>query len=102
MIDAASGAVDVLVAGYASIDFVLHASGPPEPGRTVLLRGPAAPTPAFGGCAPAIARTLARLGRRPGVVTWLGDDELGRRYLDRLRRDGVDVGAVHVAAGACS
>src|SRR5581483_8067084 len=102
MTDAADGAPEFLVAGYASIDIMLQASAPPAPDRTVLLHGPTSPPPTFGGCAPAIAGALARRGRRAGVVTWLGDDAPGRRYLDLLRREGVDVGAVHVKAGAGS
>jgi len=95
-------APEVLVSGYASIDVMLHASAPPVPGRTVLLRGPVSPPPAFGGCAPAVARGLAALGRRVGLITWLGDDEPGRRYLDLLRSEGVCIDAVHVAPGASS
>jgi ribokinase len=95
-------APQILVSGYASIDVVLHASAPPVPGRTVLLRGPVSPPPAFGGCAPAVARGLAALGRRVGLITWLGDDEPGRSYLDLLRSEGVSIDAVHVAPGASS
>jgi 2-dehydro-3-deoxygluconokinase len=91
---------EVLVSGYASIDLTLHASGPATPGQTVLLHGPVAPPLAWGGCAPAAARSLAGLGRRVGLVTWLGDDEPGRRYLDLLQSEGVDIDAVHVEPGA--
>ncbi len=58
----ASGAVDVLVAGYASIDVAYRASAPPQAGATALLQGPVAPAWRCGGCGPGAAAALARAG----------------------------------------
>ena len=88
---------EVVVAGYASIDYAFRASAPPAVGRTALLRGPNPPPPRFGGCAPIAARELARLGCRVGLITWLGDDAEGRAYLDILNAEGVDTTGVLVA-----
>jgi len=90
---------EVVVCGYASLDLVWHASGRPAPDRTVLLEGPVAPEPAFGGCAPNVALELAARGCSVGLVSWLGDDQEGRRYLGRLMAAGIDVAGVVVGSG---
>lgn len=94
-----TGAPDVVVVGYASIDFVWRAGSTPTPGRTAMLAGDVDPPPRFGGCGPNAAVQLARLGRAAGIVTWLGDDEYGQRYVRHLSAAGVDVRGVEVAAG---
>ena len=94
--------VDVLVAGYASIDVVLRADASPAPGRQVLLSGPVAPMPQFGGSGPIVSLVLAGLGIRTGLITWLGDDDLGRRYLERLQAAGVETSGVAVGSGQSS
>jgi sugar/nucleoside kinase (ribokinase family) len=49
--------------------------------------------------APAIfASVAARLGAPAALAAGVGDDRFGHALLARLRRDGVDIGAVHVAA----
>ena len=98
MVDSGAGP-EVVVAGYASIDYAFRASAPPAVGRTALLAGPNPPPPHFGGCAPNTARELARLGCHVGLVTWLGDDAEGRSYLDTLNAEGVATTGVVVAPG---
>ena len=94
--------LDVLVVGYASIDFVWRAASPPAPGRTSILLGPVEPAPRYGGCGPSAAVELARLGRRVEVITWLGDDGYGEAYLRHLRASGVHTAGVQVASGQAS
>src|ERR1700682_371229 len=85
--------LDAVVAGDAAITFAWQVSVPPSPGRTSKLLGAVEPEGRFGGCARGVALAL---------VSWLGDDNYGRAYLDRLRVGGVDVAGVEVAAGQSS
>jgi sugar/nucleoside kinase (ribokinase family) len=91
---------EVVVAGYASLDSVWQASRVGAPGRTALLSGEVDPAPKLGGCAQLVAMELARQGRRAELVSWLGDDEHGRRYLDHLRSAGVGTAGVQLGPGA--
>ena len=62
--------------------------------QPVQLLGP------FPSGAPAIfIDQVAKLGYPCGIISCVGDDDFGWVNLDRLRRDGVDVGAVEVMAG---
>ncbi len=62
--------------------------------QPVQLLGP------FPSGAPAIfIDQVAKLGHPCGIIGCVGDDDFGWVNLDRLRRDGVDVGAVEVMAG---
>lgn len=45
---------------------------------------------------------VGRLGHPAAIVSAVGDDDFGTLNLDRLRRDGVDVSAVAVHAGAAT
>lgn len=42
---------------------------------------------------------VARLGQACGIISCVGEDDFGRVNLERLTRDGVDVGAVEVLPG---
>jgi ribokinase len=98
----ASDAIDVLVAGYASIDVAYRASAPPQAGATALLQGPVAPAWRCGGCGPGAAVALARNGCRVGLLTWLGDDGDGRACLRAWADAGIDQRGVVVASGEVS
>ena len=45
---------------------------------------------------------VGKLGHPAAIVSAVGDDDFGFLNLDRLRRDGVDVSAVAVRAGAAT
>jgi sugar/nucleoside kinase (ribokinase family) len=94
--------LDAVIAGDAAITFAWQVSVPPSPGRTSKLLGAVEPEGRFGGCAPGVALALAELGHRVALVSWLGDDDYGRAYVDRLRAAGIDVKGVEVAAGQLS
>ena len=98
----ASDAVDVLVAGYASIDVAFRASAPPQAGATALLQGPVAPAWRCGGCGPGAAAVLARAGCRVGLITWLGNDGEGRACLQAWTDAGIDRRGVVVAPSQAS
>jgi sugar/nucleoside kinase (ribokinase family) len=96
------GGLDVLVSGYASIDTVYQASAPPRAGTTALLQGPVAPSPRCGGCGPGAAVALASVGRRVGLITWLGDDPEGRACLQGWIDTGIEDTGVVIAEGQAS
>ncbi len=94
--------LDVVVAGYAGIDFIWQASTSPGPGHTALLSGPVEAQPRFGGAGPAVALELAQMGRRVALISWLGDDHYGRAYAALLEAAGVDTAGLVIAAGELS
>lgn len=73
-----------LVVGEALIDVVMREAQPV--GEHV------------GGSPLNVAVGLARLGRRVDFLTWIGDDDRGRRISDHLRASGVHLVAGSVAA----
>lgn len=91
--------LDVVVAGYASIDQAYRASRIAAPGQTGILLGPVHPDKSWGGCGPNVARALVRLGVRTGLVSWLGDDVDGRRYRALLLGSGVELVDVPLGPG---
>jgi fructokinase len=54
--------------------------------------------PCLGGAPANVAYHLAKLGRRVALVSRVGDDELGRRALSRMKAAGINVDAVEVDA----
>jgi sugar/nucleoside kinase (ribokinase family) len=93
----------VVATGYASLDYPALVTALPAPDTTCLVERRLSPWwPAFGGCGPLVARWLASLGLTAKLVTWIGDDELSRRYLDQLERSGVDTAGVVVTPGAAT
>ncbi len=82
----------VLAAGDLNADLILTGlSGPPRPGREVLVRGCLL---TLGGSAAIFACGLARLGRPVRFLGKVGDDEPGRLVLGLMKRRGVDVSGV--------
>jgi len=68
--------------------------------RGTGFREPLKLTGPFPSGAPAIfIDQVARLGQACGIISCVGEDDFGRVNLERLTRDGVDVGAVAVLAG---
>lgn len=68
---------DVLVIGEALIDVVHRRDG-------AIDEVP-------GGSPANVAITLGRLGRAPELLTWIGQDDAGRRIVDWLKASGVQV-----------
>jgi sulfofructose kinase len=52
-----------------------------------------------GGLVATALAAAARLGARAEIITWVGDDEEGRRVLEGLRAEGVDVSRAEVVKG---
>jgi ribokinase len=90
----------VLVAGYTSLDCAFVAEALPRSGETSILKGDVVPPLRWGGCAPNVALWLRRLDVPVALAGWLGDDEPGHRYRERLARAGVDLRGLGVGPGS--
>jgi ribokinase len=90
----------VLVAGYTSLDSAFLTETLPRGGETSILEGDVLPPLRWGGCAPNVALWLRRLDVPVALVAWLGDDDPGHRYRDRLERAGVDLRGLSVGLGS--
>lgn len=87
----------VVVLGYASADRTVAISRVPAPDETAIIRRRLSrPWPRLGGCGPQIAAHLARQGVEAAALTWVADDEPGRRLRAALAEAGVELGGVAV------
>jgi sugar/nucleoside kinase (ribokinase family) len=77
---------DVLIAGDANVDLLLHDAPPLELDTEKLAKGMDL---TLGGSSSITAFNLARLGTRVGFISVLGDDFFGRFVAERLRWAGV-------------
>jgi len=93
--------VDLIVSGYPGLDHIMPVNRSPQPGETgVILRAPHLDTSTPGGCAPNIAVACARLGIKTVVVIVIGDDQDGKRLVEALKREGVNIQyGIHVIPG---
>ena len=87
----AESAADVVVIGSANTDLTVTLPALPRPGETVtggvLSSG-------FGGKGANQAVAARRAGAEVAFATRMGDDEYADRYLDHLRTEGIDTGAI--------
>jgi ribokinase len=91
----------VVASGYASLDYPALVDALPAADTTSLVKRRLSTWwPAFGGCCSFVARWLAAQGITAQVVTWIGDDDLSRRYVGQLERSGVDTAGVVTTPGA--
>jgi sugar/nucleoside kinase (ribokinase family) len=93
--------LDLIVSGYPGLDHIMPVNRSPQPGETgVILRAPRLDTSTPGGCAPNIAVACARLGIKTAVVIVIGDDQDGKRLVEALKREGVNIQyGIHVVPG---
>jgi len=94
------GKLDVVAVGYPSIDRIYVVSHLPEPDTTALIAADEdIEASYYGGCAPNVAVSCARLGIKAGLITVLGDDQAGRDYLAYLEEQGVETSGITVIEG---
>jgi len=90
--------IRVAAVGLACLDFLARARQVPVGGtgpmQRLLVQG--------GGLTATAAVAMARLGASVRMLTRVGDDEIGRRILDELRAEGVDLTGSPVIAGAAT
>ena len=85
-------ALDVLVMGTLLVELIPEGAGQAVTDMTRLIPMPS-------GAAANVALALAALGPRVGILTRVGDDELGEWVTRRLRQAGVDTTAVEAVPG---
>lgn len=90
---------DVIGLGYATLDTIGLTPQLPQLDEVVLLRDL---TRQGGGPVAQALVTLARLGASTGIVSRVGDDEVGQDIRSGLAQEGVDIRHVQVAIGATS
>ena len=93
--------LDLIVSGYPGLDHIMPVNRAPQPGETgMILRAPSLDTSTPGGCAPNIAVACARLGIKTAVAIVIGDDQDGKRLVEALEREGVNIQyGIHVIPG---
>ena len=89
---------DVTIAGELNLDLILY--GLPEqlaPERELIADRMML---TLGSSSGIVAHNLAVLGSKVGFQSRIGEDELGRMSLERLRQSGVDVSKVRCVSGS--
>jgi len=93
----------VIVAGFATLDYVVRVEGDfPGRGTRLMRQGAGDAWPRAGGAALYASAALARAGIAAGPLTWIGDDADGAAYLAACRAAGVVLEAVETTPGASS
>lgn len=87
---------EILCIGGAVVDRTYRLSGPLQPGTS----NPATALVSYGGVARNLAENLARMGRRVGLISAVGDDAAGDGLVTHLGGLGVETGDVARMAGA--
>lgn len=88
---------DVTLAGELNLDLILYGLPDELPRESELLANGMMLT--LGSSSAIVAHNLAALGNQVGFMARIGDDQLGKIALDRLRAGGVDVSKVRTVPG---
>ncbi|MBO0892809.1 MAG: bifunctional hydroxymethylpyrimidine kinase/phosphomethylpyrimidine kinase [Acidimicrobiales bacterium] len=91
--------LDVMVVGQMARDLVLSVGDVPPPGTSARVKER---KEMLGGKGANQAVSFAQLGKSVGLVSIVGDDQVGDWLLDQARRDGIDVTYVHRRPGIAS
>jgi len=92
--------VNIVVTGYASMDYALRLDSPAAPDRTATILSRPREWPRIGGSPAYVASALAAAGVRGATpVSWIGDDVQGVRYREELRLRGVETEGVRARPG---
>ncbi len=81
------------VTGYASVDYAVSLSGQIEGDHTTLIRSrDEGRWPRIGGCSAYVAIAVSRQGQAASPISWVGNDDHARIYLESLavQRVGTD------------
>ena len=92
--------MNIVVIGYASLDFPAVLDGYFEGDKTTRIRQrPADAFPRPGGCALYAARPMSAHGHAVSIVTWVGADEHGEQFKTWTARYGVQTEGIATLAG---
>lgn len=93
----------VVVAGFATVDYVVRVEGDfTGRGALPMRQGAVDAWPRAGGAALFASAALARAGVAAAPLTWIGDDGDGEAYRGACRRAGVLLDGVEATPGAPS
>src|SRR3984893_5298846 len=87
--DSAAKSLDVITIGRCSVDLYGQQIGS-------RLEDIASFAKSVGGCPANIAIGTARLGLRSGLITRVGDEQMGRFVREQMRREGVALDGIRV------
>lgn len=94
---------EVVVAGYATLDYVARVEGDfSGRGTRVMRQGAEDAWPRAGGAALYAGAALAAAGVAAAPLTWIGDDADGAAYRAACLRGGVELDGLAIAGGAPS
>lgn len=83
------------VTGFGSLDYAVTLGGFVRPDSTTLIeQRDASAWPRCGGCPAYVARAAVGGGQMAHIVSWMGDNEEGDLYCDRLSAEGVDTSGI--------
>ncbi|XP_030080268.1 ankyrin repeat domain-containing protein 12-like isoform X4 [Drosophila hydei] len=88
--------LDVLVFGSSNIDYIMYVNELPKTGETVFAMHRER---CYGGKGANQCVAAAKLGANCALISKLGDDELGVKYLEYLTKLGINVEHVGIVAG---
>jgi ribokinase len=92
--------VNIVVTGYASMDYAMRLDSPAAPDRTATILSRPREWPRLGGSPAYVASALAATGARGATpISWIGDDAQGVRYREELRLLGVETEGVRARPG---
>jgi ribokinase len=92
--------VNIVVTGYASMDYAMRLDSPAAPDRTATILARPREWPRVGGAPAYVASALAASGARGATpISWIGDDSQGLRYREELRLRGVEIEGVRARPG---
>ena len=94
-----SGRIDIVAAGYPSLDRIIKLESEPRTGFTSIIRDRSDEKLHYGGCNINIAYTAARLGLRAMPACFVGDDFKSSGFESFLREGGVMLDAVTEVQG---
>lgn len=90
---------NAIASGYASLDFAVGLDGYFKVGHTTIVNDRSSdPWPLAGGCALYVSKAFAAAGHCSKVLTWIGDDQHGQRYVNEVANHRVDSSAIAVVA----
>lgn len=89
----------IAVVGSLTIDYFTRVEHFPQPGETVMAGDLSI---RFGGKGANQAVAASRLGAQVAMIGCVGNDEMGRDYIERLGAFGIGTGGIRLASGLAS
>jgi sugar/nucleoside kinase (ribokinase family) len=90
----------VVISGYASLDHVVELNGAPSADRTTIMQRSVDGWGRLGGSPSYVGRAMATEGvGEVALVSWVGEDSLGRSYREAIEREGLSAEGVEARPG---